>query len=84
MSKRRKSLPPIGMRMIKSAVGVFLALVIYLLRGRQGAPFYTAISVLWCMQPYISDAKKNAFQRTIGTIIGVVYGLIVIIIEYYL
>lgn len=83
MSKRRKSLPPIGMRMIKSAVGVFLALVIYLLRGRQGAPFYTAISVLWCMQPYISDAKKNALQRTLGTIIGVVYGLIVIMIEYY-
>lgn len=84
MSRRRKSLPPIGMRMIKSAVGVFLALVIYLLRGRQGAPFYTAISVLWCMQPYISDARKNAFQRTIGTIIGVVYGLIVIMIEHYL
>lgn len=83
MNKIRKSLPPIGMRMIKSAVGVFLALVIYLLRGRQGAPFYTAISVLWCMQPYISDAKKNALQRTLGTIIGVVYGLIVIMIEYY-
>ncbi|MBU3805030.1 MAG: HAD hydrolase family protein [Candidatus Cellulosilyticum pullistercoris] len=84
MSRKRKSLPPIGMRMIKSAVGVFLALVIYLLRGRQGAPFYTAISVLWCMQPYNSDARKNALQRTIGTIIGAVYGLIVIIIEYYL
>ena len=84
MTRRKRSLPPIGMRMIKSAVGVFLALVIYLLRGRQGAPFYTAISVLWCMQPSISDARKNAIQRTIGTIIGALYGLLVIIIEYYL
>lgn len=84
MTRTKKSLPPIGMRMIKSAVGVFLALVIYLLRGRQGTPFYTAISVLWCMQPSISDVRKNAIQRTIGTIIGGLYGLLVIIIEYYL
>lgn len=83
MSKKRKSLPPVGMRMIKSAVGVFLSLVIYLLRGRQGAPFYTALSVIWCIQPYTSDARKNAIQRTVGTIIGAVYGLIVIMIEYY-
>lgn len=84
MSKARKTFPPVGMRMIKSAVGVFLSLVIYLLRGRQGTPFYTALSALWCMQPYTSDAKKSALQRTLGTIIGALYGLILIMIEYYL
>lgn len=77
------SLPPIGMRIIKSSIGVFLGFIIYLLRGKQGTPFYTALSVLWCMQPYVSDAKAKAFQRTIGTFIGAVYGLIMILVEYY-
>ena len=83
MKFKSAALPPIGMRIIKSSVGVLLGFIIYLLRGRQGAPFYTALSVLWCMQPYSSNAKANAIQRTIGTMIGAFYGLIMILIEYY-
>ena len=77
------NLPPIGMRIIKSAVGVFLGFLIYFIRGRQGTPFYTALSVLWCMQPYTSDSKNKSLQRTIGTMIGAVYGLVFIMFEYY-
>ena len=47
MKSKSIALPPIGMRIIKSAVGVLLGFVIYFLRGRQGTPFYTALSVLW-------------------------------------
>ena len=70
MNKRKIALPPIGMRIIKSSIGVLLGFIIYFLRGKQGTPFYTALSVLWCMQPYSSNAKANAIQRTIGTFIG--------------
>ena len=35
------------------------------------------------MQPYSSNAKANAIQRTIGTMIGAFYGLLMILIEYY-
>lgn len=84
MKVKSAALPPIGMRIIKSSIGVLLGFIIYLLRGKQGAPFYTALSVLWCMQPYTSNAKANAIQRTIGTMIGAVYGLLMILVEYYL
>ena len=83
MKIKSTALPPIGMRIIKSSIGVLLGFIIYLLRGKQGAPFYTALSVLWCMQPYPSNAKANARQRTIGTMIGAFYGLIMILLEYY-
>ena len=83
MKIKSTALPPIGMRTIKSSIGVLLGFIIYLIRGKQGAPFYTALSVLWCMQPYPSNAKANARQRTIGTMIGAFYGLIMILLEYY-
>ena len=83
MKIKSTALTPIGMRIIKSSIGVLLGFIIYLLRGKQGAPFYTALSVLWCMQPYPSNAKANARQRTIGTMIGAFYGLIMILLEYY-
>lgn len=74
-------LPPLGMRIIKSSIGVFLCFVIYFLRGKQGIPFYSALAVLWCIQPYTKNTFTNALQRTIGTGIGAVYGLIVILLE---
>ncbi|MEN8078085.1 HAD hydrolase family protein [Clostridioides difficile] len=83
MKIKSTALPPIGMRIIKSSIGVLLGFIIYFIRGKQGAPFYTALSVLWCMQPYSSNAKANAIQRTIGTMIGAFYGLIMILVEYY-
>ena len=83
MNKRKIALPPIGMRIIKSSIGVLLGFIIYFLRGKHGTPFYTALSVLWCMQPYSSNAKANAIQRTIGTFIGAAYGLIMILVELY-
>ena len=82
MKTKLTALPPIGMRIIKSSIGVLLGFIIYLIRGRQGAPFYTALSVLWCMQPYTSNAKANAIQRTIGTFIGAFFGLIMILVRF--
>ena len=81
---RNLKVPPIGMRTVKSALGVFLGFVIYYLRGKQGAPFYTALSVIWCMRPYMKDSKQMAFQRTIGTLIGGAYGLIMIMFEKHI
>ena len=79
----KMKLPAIGMRIIKSAIGVLLCFVVYLLRGRQGIPFYSALAVLWCMQPYTESMKTMAKQRTVGTLIGAFYGLIVILLELY-
>lgn len=75
-------LPPIGMRIIKSAIGVLIGFLIYLLRGENGAPFYTALSVLWCMRAYDNESYGMAIQRVIGTFIGGFYGLIMILLEF--
>lgn len=82
MEKKLK-LPHIGMRMVKSAIGVALCFVIYFLRGKNGAPFYSAIAVLWCIQNYTRNTISNAIQRSIGTLIGAAYGLIFITLKLH-
>lgn len=79
----KMKVPVIGMRIIKSAIGVLLCFLVYLLRGRQGIPFYSALAVLWCMQPYTESTKTMAKQRTVGTLLGAFYGLLVILLELY-
>lgn len=78
------SFPPIGNRILKSAAGVLLCSLVYFLRGRSGIPFYSMLAVLWCIQPYREGTLKMAFQRTVGTLIGALFGLITIILEIYI
>lgn len=73
--------PHIGMRIIKSALGVLICFAIYFMRGKQGAPFYSALAVLWCIQNQTKNTVQNALQRTVGTGIGATYGLIYILIK---
>lgn len=83
MDTRRK-LPPIGARIIKSSVAVALCMAIYFLRTLlpigNGIPFYSALAALWCLQPYSYSTKKNAGQRTIGTLTGAAFGLVFIVV----
>ena len=74
-------LPHIGMRIIKSALGVLICFAIYFARGRQGTPFYSALAVLWCIQNQTANTVENALQRTTGTFIGAIYGLIYILVK---
>lgn len=73
-------LPPVGMRIIKSAIGVFLCYVIDIFRNGDGIVFYSQLAVLWCMQEYKADTISKAKQRILGTIIGAVYGLIILLV----
>ena len=81
--QKNKRFPKIGMRIIKSALGVLLCFVIYFLREKHGTPFYSALAVLWCIQSQNKDTMKNALQRTIGTAIGALYGLVFILFKMY-
>lgn len=81
---RMRKVPPVGKRIIKSAVGVALCYLIYFLRGKRGTVFYSQLAVLWCMQPYVDNSIKNGIQRVIGTMIGAAYGILVIILDIYL
>lgn len=61
-------LPKIGMRIVKSALAVFVCLLIDRLRG--GMPFYAAIAAILCMQPDVANSLKTAANRVIGTLVG--------------
>lgn len=78
-TENHKHFPKIGMRIIKSAIGIFICFLIDILRGGQGIVFYSQLAVLWCIRDYVSETKAFAFQRTIGTVIGAIYGLIVLV-----
>ncbi len=69
------------MRIMKSAFGVLICFAIYFLRGKQGAPFYSALAVLWCIQNQTKNTVGNALQRAVGTGIGAVYGLCYILVR---
>lgn len=53
----------------------------YFLRGQNGMPFYSALAVLWCMQPYSETTLDMAKQRSIGTLIGAGFGLVFLLVE---
>lgn len=72
-------LPGIGMRIVKSALAVAVCYLINLLRDDQGMVFYSQLAALWCIQMYRSNTKEFALQRTTGTIIGALYGLLYLI-----
>lgn len=73
-------LPKIGLRIIKTVVAVFLCFVISELR-QESIPFYSAISAILCMQPDIANSLKVGLSRTVGTCIGGLFGLGVLILE---
>lgn len=79
--KGKIKLPPIGLRIIKSAVAVFMCYIVDFLRGGSGIVFYSQLSALWCMQDYSDETIKNAKQRTVGTLVGAVFGFIVLMID---
>lgn len=75
-----KRLPRVGLRIIKSAAAVLLCYIVTLFRGDSGIVFYSQLAALWCMQDYVKESKQKAYQRTIGTVIGALYGLVVLVV----
>ena len=76
--------PKPGQRILRSAIAVALCFMVYILRGRRGIPFYSALAVLQCIQPYYESTAKTAKKRVTGTFIGAFWGLLVILIQVYL
>ena len=69
--------PPVGQRIIKTSVAVFICLIVNLLRGYRGASMSAeaAITAIICMQPYVQDTKEYALNRLLGTLNGAFWGL---------
>lgn len=63
-------LPKIGMRTLKTALAIFLCLLLL-----PGEPFFACLTSVFCIQDTIENSIKMAFTRGIGTILGGVSGL---------
>lgn len=70
----------IGMRNIKTALSVFLCIVILRAFHNQ-YPFYACIAAVITMQSTVHDSFTTGKNRMIGTIIGAVLGLIFALIS---
>ena len=75
------AVPPIGMRMVKTAAAVLICLLVSMVVDREDMRIYSSIAALLCVQPYVEDTKRMAIQRTVGTAIGSVFGIATLLLE---
>ena len=71
--------PKIGMRMIKTVIAVMICFTIDYFRDQ--SPFYSAIAAILCMQPDVKNSVRVAKNRTIGTLIGGTWAVVLIFLE---
>lgn len=76
----KKLLPPLGKRIVKTAVAVFICLVAYELQGRHGNIGSICVTAILCMQPYASDSRTFAIERISGTVLGAAWGLMFLLL----
>ncbi|WP_071061051.1 FUSC family protein [Andreesenia angusta] len=71
-----RSLPPIGMRIIKSAIAVAISAVFmeYVVRD---TPFFACIGAVVSMERTMEKSFEAALMRNLGTFIGGVFGMLV-------
>lgn len=81
---RKFGLPRVGQRIIRSVTAVAFCFVIYYIRNKKGIPFYSALAVLQCIQPYQDSMAEVARKRVTGTLVGAFCGLVVILIQLYM
>jgi uncharacterized membrane protein YgaE (UPF0421/DUF939 family) len=66
--------------MFKTFASVFLCLCLNLLVWDDGIPFYSAIAAILCMQSDALNSVKVAVNRTVGTFIGGIFGMLVLVL----
>ena len=76
-------LPHIGLRIIKTAVVIFLSLTVSWLRAGQSNALYIAIAAMLAIQPTMEGAKSEGINRLIGTLSGGVWGTAVFLINVF-
>lgn len=64
-------IPRIGLRTLKTALGIFLCLLLF-----PDEPFFACMTVLFCVHNTLDDSIQAGLTRAVGTIIGGMLGLI--------
>ncbi len=64
-------IPNIGLRTLKTALGVFLCLLLF-----PNDPFFACMTVLFCVNNTLDNSIQAALTRGLGTSIGGIIGLV--------
>lgn len=72
--KAKIHFPKVGQRIIRSVVAVACCFCVFYLRDKEGIPFYSALAVLQCIQPYQDSMTETARKRVTGTFVGALLG----------
>lgn len=67
--------PKIGLRTIKTAIAVFLCLLLF-----PSEPFFACMTSVFCVQDTVSNSINMAINRGLGTILGAIIGLTFLIL----
>lgn len=73
-------LPPVGMRNIKTALAVFICVIVFAIMGPEFNPLFAAIAALITMGSSIEDSVESGWNRILGTIFGGAGGMLGIFI----
>lgn len=79
----KRILPPLGQRIVKTAIAVFICLLFYMLQGFHGDVGSSCVTAILCMQPYMSDTKTFAVERICGTLLGALWGWAFLALMHY-
>lgn len=66
----------VGLRIVKTAVAVFLAIVIS--RLFHGEAFYAVIASVICMKQTNKDSRHEGFERVFGSLFGGLFGMVML------
>lgn len=69
-----------GLRIFKTTLAVFLALILCHLRSVESIPFYGAIAAVICMKTDLDQTLEIGLNRVLGTLVGGFSGLVYLII----
>lgn len=69
--KLKFQFPKVGLRTIKSAISVFLCLVLF-----PDFPFFACLTAVICLQDTVANSVKTGIHRGVGTILGGIIGLV--------
>lgn len=70
----------IGLRMIKTAVAVFLCSIVGFLRGQSA--IFAMFAAVACMQSSAGKTLETSFNQVLGTVVGAIFGLAVLLLEH--
>lgn len=76
--EKKKFQFPIGMRIVKTSLAAFICMGIDLMRGE--IPSQSVVTTAICIRPDRDNSLKSASARTLGTIIGAISGVIVLLL----